>query len=311
MDRPAGFRRRGNAGVGARRPRCPGGQRGRAGRVVDRSRSHPLGPDAAPDHRRDERCGDHLLGARGPRRRGAGVDPARGRQCATVRPAAGELHSPIRSRRSTGRGGYLRATRGSAVGVSPGVRAERRRGIECGIDRHTRVARAARTDGPPPAVGPGHPALQRPLRTIVGHRRSDRPGRSGRVVGRRARRRVSADQSAACDRAHQADRAVSLPADLAALRQPAVPARRGDPRVRRPAQPGAGTKAACPVDRPGRQPRRDRPEHLLEGQGARAEEGLPGPSLGRPAVGVRRLSGPRGRCAGCVRHLVRAGRALR
>ena len=104
------------------------------------------------------------------------------------------------------------------------------------VDRLPRVTGPARQAGREPGMGPGHPAVQRAFEKILGHRRFDGSRRPGGVVGRAARRGFHSGQPAARGGAHRADGAVAVPADVAPVRQPAVPAGRGDPRVRlRPA----------------------------------------------------------------------------
>ena len=71
--------------------------------------------------------------------------------------------------------------------------------------------------------------------------RSHRSGGVGRGAPRRG---IRAGQSVARGRAHQADGALPLPADVAALHQSALPAGRGDPRVRLSAQAQPGLEAA-------------------------------------------------------------------
>ena len=51
-------------------------------------------------------------------------------------------------------------------------------------DHHPGLARAPGPDGRAAGLGPGHPALQRPVAAVLGRRRPDRPGGSGRLVGR-------------------------------------------------------------------------------------------------------------------------------
>ena len=90
--------------------------------------------------------------------------------------------------------------------------------------------------GAEPGMGAGHPALQRALATILGHRRFDRPGRPRGVVGLAARCGFRSRQPVARGSAYRADGAVAVPADVAPVHQSAVSARRGDSRVRlRPA----------------------------------------------------------------------------
>ena len=140
-----------------------------------------------------------------------------------------------------------------------------------------------------PDLGPGDPALQRALRAVLGHRRPDRPDRSGGVVGRRARRGLHPGQPAARRRAEGADGTVAVPADLAPLRQSAVPAGRGDPRVRLHPQPRPVAQGAEPSPRRTQGVRTHRPRRRVEGQAGGAEERLPGAALGWPRAGVRRL----------------------
>ena len=59
--------------------------------------------------------------------------------------------------------------------------------------------------GPPPPVGPGHPALQRPIQGVLGYRRPHGPDRPRGVVGGAARRGLPADQPAARRGSHQTD----------------------------------------------------------------------------------------------------------
>ena len=138
-------------------------------------------------------------------------------------------------------------------------------------------------------VGAGRPALQRPIRKILGHRRSDRPDRSRGVVGRPSRRGIHPGQPAARRRADGADGAVAVSADVAPLRQPALSAPRGDPRVRRTcatAAASAGHGASCSRTRRSRGP--DRPRRRMEGQAGRAAERLRGRALSGPGAGVSR-----------------------
>ena len=108
-------------------------------------------------------------------------------------------------------------------------------------DRVAGLAGPPAAAGGPTGLGSGHSAVQREFATVMGHRRSDRPHRPGGVVGCAARRRVRVGQSAARGRADRADGAVTVPADLAPIRQPDVPAGGGGPRVRLPPAPRAGS----------------------------------------------------------------------
>ena len=94
-------------------------------------------------------------------------------------------------------------------------------------------ARAAAAAGRQADMGAGHPALQRAVRKILGRRRFDRPDRPRGVVRRTLRRRVHPGQPDARRCSDRADGAVAVSAHIAALRQPAVSAARGDSRVRR------------------------------------------------------------------------------
>ena len=116
----------------------------------------------------------------------APVDPAGGRQCPRRPASAGELHSPIRSRRPAGRRGHLRAARRPAAGLSPAARASRLVRGQHTADRHPGLAGAAAAARRQADLGPGHPALQRAVRKILGRRRFDRPDRPGGVVGARS-----------------------------------------------------------------------------------------------------------------------------
>ena len=91
-----------------------------------------------------------------------------------------------------------------------------------------------------PPAGTRHgawpPSCTVSARKILGHRRFDGSDRPCRVVGGTARRGFHSRQSVARRRADRADGAVAVPADLAPIRQPDVPAGGGDPGVRlRPA----------------------------------------------------------------------------
>ena len=108
---------------------------------------------------------------------------------------------PYRSGRPVGRRGHLRAARRPAARATTGARAGRLGRHQHRAHRHAGLAGAARALGSAPDLGAGHPALQRALRKIVGHRRSDRPHRPGGVVGGAPRRRIHAGQPAARRRA--------------------------------------------------------------------------------------------------------------
>ncbi len=140
------------------------------------------------------------------------------------------------------------------TGTGPGRRSHR--------DHHPALGGDAAERGRPALVGAGRPALQRPVRDVLGRRRPGRPGHPVPLVGG-ARCGLPADQPAACGRAGAADGAVALPADHPAVRQPGLHPdhrRRG---LRRPAGhrqgPGGRTGRRDPgpggvlaTDRPGR-----------------------------------------------------------
>ena len=120
----------------------------------------------------------------------------------------------------------------------------------------------------------------------------DRPHRPGRLVGQRAGRRLRPGQPAARRRAAGAAGAVAVPAQLAPVLQPDLPARRADPRVRRaaPARAGRGRPARRPaaaladaagpgrprreLDREARRPA-DRPRRAAERRARARLRGLP------------------------------------
>ncbi len=120
-------------------------------------------------------------------------------------------------------------------------------------DRVARLARPPRAGRPEAPVGVRDPALQRPLRRQLGARRPHRPHRPRRLVGQRAGRRLRPGQPAARRRAAGAVGALAVPAQLAQVLQPDLPARRADPRVRRaaPARAGRGRPAGRRSCRPG------------------------------------------------------------
>ena len=93
-------------------------------------------------------------------------------------------------------------------------------------------------------VGPGHPVVQCPIAKILGHRRFDGPHRARRLVGSPARRGFHPRQPVARRGAHRADGAVAVPADVATVRQPDVPAGGGDPRIRLRRPPWAHPQGA-------------------------------------------------------------------
>ena len=109
------------------------------------------------------------------------------------------------------------------------------------------------------------------------------------MVGGAARRRLRAGQPAARGRADRADGTVAVPADLAPVRQSAVPAGRGDPRVRRPApawpHPQGARRAA---GRARRASDADRPRRRVEGQARGAGKRLSGQAVRGPGAGLRR-----------------------
>ncbi|EUA42729.1 putative 4-alpha-glucanotransferase malQ [Mycobacterium xenopi 4042] len=117
---------------------------------------------------------------------------------------------------------------------------------------------------------------------ILGHRRSQRSHRPGRVVGGTARRGLPAGQPAACGHADHTDGALAVPAGVAAFRQPALPSSRGDPGIRIPVQARPNLAAASHGPAAGRQIPADRPGQRLGGQTTGAQSALPGAALGGP-----------------------------
>ena len=176
----------------------------------------------------------------------------------------------------------------------------RRSGGGDAADHHPGLARVPGARGRAAGLGPGHPALQRPVARVLGGRRSGRPDRSGRLVGRRARRGLRPDQPAARRRAGAADGAVAVPADQPALRQPALPPAGADPRGGRSGRRASATPIAAL--RAGLDTQRvvadRRPQHGLDGQAGGAADHLRRAPVRRPPA---RLHGvpPAGRRAGC------------
>ena len=130
--------------------------------------------------------------------------------------------------------------RWATTGCGPAAATPRRAPTSSSRPRWLGLPRAGRQAAP---VGVRHPALQRPLARQLGARRPHRPHRPGRLVGQRARRRLRPGQPAARRRAAGAAGAVALPAQLAPVLQPDLPARRADPGVRRPAGRTSGTRS--------------------------------------------------------------------
>ena len=155
---------------GARCARRPGRGGRRPRRRARAPRPRALEPGAAAHHRRARRHRNRVLGARHPRR------PRRRLwmrlEDGTVRAGIRQLDNytpPIRSRRPDGRRGHLRAARRPAAGLSPAAPAQRRprepARRSSSLPPWLGLPAAARR---PPGVGPGHPALQRPVRADPG-----------------------------------------------------------------------------------------------------------------------------------------------
>ena len=172
-----------------------------------------------------------------------------------TRPAsAREQQAPFRSRRPAGRRGHLRAAR------RPAASGYHRLHQQVGsVDTSTPLIVSPSSLEPPARLGAGRAwGLAAQLYSVTLRQSwgiGDLTDLTDLAVwsAARARRRVRAGQPAARGGAGRPDGAVAVPADLAALRQPDVPAGRGDPRVRlRPhavayAQ-GAGTTPRARAD---------------------------------------------------------------
>ena len=184
----------------------------------------------------------------------------------------------------------LRTARRPAAGISRAAPSGRLVRHQHPRRRLPRVAGAARPAGPKPGMGPGHPAVQRPLAKILGHRRFDGSDRPRGVVGGPARRGFHSGQPAARRRADRADGAVAVPADLAPVRQPAVPAGGGDPRVRlRPApRPHPQGPRSMRRHAPSKSKLIDR-DAAWKVKRAALESRVPRRAIGGPGTGVRRL----------------------
>ena len=108
----------------------------------------------------------------------------------TAHGACGSWRTTDRPTTSTGawsvrrRSNCPRAFRSAITGFTCG-RVARRRHRADRLARHRSASAPARCR---PDLGSGDPAVQRAIRSVVGHRRPDRSDRSGGVVGRRARR---------------------------------------------------------------------------------------------------------------------------
>ena len=187
----------------------------------------------------------HLLGARGRRRPGPARGRARGRDLAAARPGR-PLGRAARRRRHPGRRGDVRGAGRPAARLPHAARQLGRQQGDRHADRHAGLARAPGRRGRRPELGVRGPALQRPVRGLVGRRRPARPRHAGHLVGG-PRCRLRPGQPAARRRAAAAARAVAVPPVEPALLQPALPPGRGHPGVRR-----AATGRRAMLDRSGR-----------------------------------------------------------
>ena len=243
--------------------------------------------------------------ARHGRRPGRGDARARGRRPA--RPEPGSTTGCSRARvdgRSVGRGDVRGARRTcrwatTACGPAPAAAPQPRPLIvtPAWLGLPDRSATAA--------LGSGRPSSTASARAqLLGRRRPRRPDRPRRLVRRRARRRLRAGQPAARRRAGRADGAVAVPAHVAPLRQPALPAGRADPGVRRPAgrRPRDGRGRCAPsVHARLDAARRDRPGHRVDRQARRAAARARGTAQRRPRGGLRRVPAPARRGAARLR----------
>ncbi len=175
------------------------------------------------------------------------------------------------------------------------------------------VPRLPRIDGGQAGLGLRRPAVQRRVRRLLGDRRPARPRRPRHLVLHPAVRQLRAGQPAARRRAGAAAGTVPVPAELAALREPALHPAGTGAGVRRPRRP-------CP--RPDRAAEGQAEEGALRRAADQARPGLDGEDRGaaghlrpRPAPGtadgVQRLPAQGGTRPHPVRHLVGAGEPLR
>ena len=168
--------------------------------------------------------------------------------------------------------------------------------------------------GARPHVGAGHPALQRPLRELLGHRRSDRPHRSGGVVGAPHTAPASC-WSTRCTRPHRPRRwnrrptcrprgASSIRCTCGSRRSPSSPTLR----QRGPRAQGARRTSQARAA----QARRHRPRHRVDGQARRAASWSTGcqRSAGRE-LAYAAFRAREGRSLDDFADLVRAGREVR